>query len=180
MSGKHRLNSRRKVWDSGPRRPRLWSPGDHPQRHTLLSAGLLVSALGIVIGLAASGVTTGDAQAQPLDRSNARIEPAPMMPIPVTSAPRDADEQHELPTAAVNERFLSGLAGAGISTAGREDELLTIAKRGAASHTTDADLEQSVRALFPDIDQVHSEKLVYQVRLAFPGDHSVDSDGDGR
>lgn len=76
--------------------------------------------------------------------------------------------------------FLSAVAAAGIKVAGREAALETVAMAGAASHTTDADLEQSLRALFPDIDDIHAEKFVYEVRKTWPGDHDVDTDDDGR
>jgi hypothetical protein len=162
-------------------RPSFYTHVANPRRRILVSATLVVGALSVLTGLAASGVSVPDAQAHGLDRPDVqlRIQPAPTMPIPARSAPRDADEHHDL-AAGVNEHFLAALGAAGIATTGREDALLTIAKRGADSHTTDADLEQSVRALFPDIDQVASEKFVYQVRQAWPGDHSADTDNDGR
>jgi hypothetical protein len=175
MPGKHRL--RKKQRPALVQRPQIYRLWTNPRRRIVTSTAAVLIGLGGTIAIAASGVSVPDADAQGV--AQLRITPVPTAPIPAGTAPRDADEQHDL-AAGVNERFLSSLAEAGIPTAGREDALMTIAKRGADSHTTDADLEQSVRALFPDIDQHHAEAFVHQVRQAWPGDHDQDTDDDGR
>lgn len=169
--GKHRKHRRQ--------RPTLVQvTGPSPTRRIVFSALGVVGVLGALTGLAAAGVSAPDAQAQGLDKP-AQIKPVPIVPLPIVTSPRKTDEQHDL-VAGTNEKFLAAVNAAGIRTAGREDELLMIAKRGADAHTTDADLEQSLRALFPDIDEKHADAFAYQVRQAWPGAHDQDTDDDGR
>jgi hypothetical protein len=178
MSGKHRLHRSRERWTVKGRPARgFYVPGDNPKRRIWITVGVTVVAVGGVGVAAASGFTVPPAQAQP---AQAQIRPLPTAPLRVMTAPRDADDQHDLLTTQANEAFLSALASDGISTAGREEKLLMMAHQGADSHTTDADLKQSIRALFPDIDDHHGDSFVFVVRKFFPSQHDDDTDGDGR
>lgn len=132
----------------------FWGFVNKPVR-VVATAAAAVSLPVVILGVAAS-----------IPDARATDRPAQLRPVADRSV--------------TNQRFLSKLSAIGINVAGRESALEMVAATGAASHTTDADLEQSVRALFPDIDQVEAEKFVFQVRRAWPGEHEVDTDGDGR
>jgi hypothetical protein len=171
MGGKHRMK----------RKPRHTWARSRPPRRVVLSGAFAVGVLAVVGVVTASDFSVPHAQAEPARaKPTMRIQPVPTVSLPVVTAPKETGEEHPLLTTPPVEKFLSDVAAAGIKTTGREDSLMDIAKRGAESHTTDADLKQSVRALFPDITDVQADKFVLAVRRAFPGDHDVDTDDDGR
>ena len=103
--------------------------------------------------------------------------PTPAALYSATAASPDAGVEQER---MLDDRFMAALAAAGVSAGEEEQLLLRMVHRGVAAQTTDADLRQSIRALYPDIDEAAAEKLVYQVRQVWPGPHDVDTDDDGR